>query len=108
MGIMAALTTSNSASTSRYNNTPFVSRKVNYLDYWKYTSIQLSANDSQYQLDGKYNLRPDLLSYDLYGTIDLWWVFMVANPDVIKDPIYDFVTGTIIYIPNSQTVGAYL
>jgi hypothetical protein len=39
-----------------------------------------------------------LLAYDLYGTPNLWWVFMQRNLDVIQDPILDFVPGTQIYL----------
>jgi hypothetical protein len=44
--------------------------------------------------------RPDLLANDLYQNSELWWVFAVRNPDVIKDPVYDFVPGQQIYIPQ--------
>jgi hypothetical protein len=44
--------------------------------------------------------RPDLLAYDIYGDSQLWWVFAVRNKDVLKDPIYDFVPGQTIYLPQ--------
>ena len=93
--------------TSRYKNTPFVSNQVNYLDFWVYKNISISANDSLVQLESKYNLKPHLFSYDLYGTPDLWWIFMVINPNVIKDPIYDFKTGIYLYVPSNQTLSTY-
>jgi hypothetical protein len=48
-------------------------------------------------LNARYNLRPDLLSFDLYGVVDYRWTFILLNPDLIVDPIYDFVTGIQIY-----------
>jgi hypothetical protein len=38
----------------------------------------------------------------------LWWVFAVRNPNVIKDPIFDFFPGQTIYIPNKNTLTTYL
>jgi hypothetical protein len=43
-----------------------------------------------------------LLAYDLYGSTKLWWVFAQRNMNVIKDPVYDMVTGTKIYLPQGS------
>jgi hypothetical protein len=42
--------------------------------------------------------RPDLVSYDVYGTSDAWWKIMEANG--MKD-IMEFKAGTTIVIPDS-------
>ena len=55
-------------------------------------------------LSKKYENRPDTLSYDLYGTPAYWWVFMVRNPNTIKDPIWDMVAGASIIVPSLQTL----
>jgi len=68
-----------------------------YLGVMKYRSIPRDNSDNFVVVQSKYNNRPDLLSYDLYGTPDYWWTFMILNPDVLKDPHYDFVTGITIY-----------
>jgi hypothetical protein len=41
--------------------------------------------------------RPDLLSYRLYGTVDYWWVLLVANN--IVDPFEQLVAGKQIRVP---------
>lgn len=41
--------------------------------------------------------RPDLVSYDIYGTPDLWWKILEANK--IKD-VYDFKAGKTIILPD--------
>jgi len=56
----------------------------------------------------QYTYRPDLLSYDLYGTSKLWWVFAVRNIDTIKDPVFDFVAGTTIRLPQKTTLDTVL
>ena len=52
--------------------------------------------------------RPDLLAYDLYGDVSLWWTFSVRNPNIIQDPVFDFVPGVEIFIPTKETVTAAL
>ena len=59
-------------------------------------------DDILYTIESQYEHRPDLLAYDLYGSPKLWWVFAQRNMDVLKDPVYDMVTGTKIYIPQGE------
>lgn len=81
---------------------------VPYLDFWNQVTITPNTADTLMILDSQYQYRADLLSYALYGTPQLWWVFMLRNPDVIKDPIWDFVTGITIYAPPKNTLSGYL
>ena len=55
-----------------------------------------------------YKNRPDLLAADLYGDAALWWVFAARNPNVLKDPLFDFRPGVTIYIPTKETLVADL
>jgi len=55
-----------------------------------------------YSITSAYTYRPDLLAHDLYDDRRLWWIFAQRNPDVIKDPVYDFVAGTEIYLPQGR------
>lgn len=93
---------------SPYYQTTQISQYVDYLDFWTPMPITPSSSDLMVQLEPKYAARPDLLSYDLYGTPALWWVFSARNPDVIKDPIYDLKVNAIIYAPSKDNLGAYL
>lgn len=95
-------------NSSPYATTPQVADVINYLGYWNGTFIAPKSTDILFTLDSKYNKRPDLLSYDYYKTSQLWWIFMLRNPDIIKDPIYDFLTGTTIYIPNQDSIKGFL
>lgn len=76
----------------------------NFLDVLEYRSIPSQASDTIYIVDKIYEYRPDMLANDLYNDPALWWVFTVRNPDVIADPIFDFVAGKAIYIPTQQTL----
>lgn len=75
-----------------------------FLDVTKFRDIPYDASDIVYEIDTVYHYRPDLLAYDLYGNTELWWVFAMRNPNTIKDPIFDFSIGTIIYVPKKGTV----
>lgn len=88
---------------ARYNNTsPWANTPLNenYLGIFSIRPVSAEPDDALYTLSTVYTHRPDLLSYDLYDTPKLWWVFSQRNMDVIKDPIFDFVAGTQIYLPQ--------
>jgi hypothetical protein len=86
-------------ATSVYANTPQVSQYLNYLDFWQGPSYVPSSGDTPFLVTSTYQNRPDLLSYDLYGTTGYWWIFALRNPDIIKDPIFDLKSGITIYLP---------
>jgi len=75
-----------------------------FLDTWVGKTIPSDVTDARYQIDSAYNFRPDLLAFDLYQDSNLWWVFAVRNPDILIDPLLNFRTGTIIYVPTKNTV----
>jgi hypothetical protein len=73
-----------------------------YMSTLNYRSVERDSTDKLKILEAKYENRPDLLSYDLYGSPNYWWVFMVMNPDQIKDPIYDMKPGLVIYVATAN------
>ena len=89
------LATSPYASTSTTNGR---------LDLLTPRTFSFEKDDLVYEIDPVYNNRPDLLAYDLYGKAGLWWVFSVRNPDLLVDPIFDFITGLQIYLPQQNTL----
>ena len=48
--------------------------------------------------------RPDLMSYEKYGTAKYWWIFAHRNADIIIDPINDFTAGKVIRIPRRSNI----
>lgn len=93
------------SSTSPYYDTETYS---NYLDVMTHREIERHADDKVYEIQEVYNLRPDLLAHDLYDDANLWWVFIVRNPNAMEDPIYDFTTGVRIFLPKQTTISAML
>lgn len=76
---------------------------------WYLGPIQLRAipsdtSDIYALVDSMYQYRPDLLSNDMYGTPAYWWVFMIRNMDLIRDPIWDLTSGMAIYIPTLDRI----
>lgn len=85
---------------------PYVSTSLygSYLDVATLPKIPAELDDVVVTLNKNYEFRPDLLAFDLYGDVNLWWVFAVRNPNTIKDPVFDMRPGTVIYIPKQTTI----
>lgn len=75
-----------------------------FLDVMVNRPITKVASDQLFTITQVYHLRPNLLAYDLYKNAELWWVFSDRNPNVLKDPLFDFVAGTTIYLPTLTTL----
>ena len=76
----------------------------NFLDIMINRPISKLEDDVLYAIDKVYEYRPDMLAFDLYGDSTLWWVFAQRNPNVLKDPLFDFRAGVLIYIPKKATL----
>lgn len=87
--------------TSPWKDTPI---NEGYLDYFRIRPVPAEPDDFLYVIEPQFNRRPDLLSWVLYNTPKLWWVFMQRNLDVIQDPIFDFIPGTRIYVPKGNSL----
>jgi hypothetical protein len=85
-------------ATSPYHNTNI--ENASFLDVMVNIPIPMEPSDIYWQITPVYQYRPDLLAYDLYNDSRLWWVFAQRNPNQLKDPYWDFVTGISIYIPK--------
>ena len=86
------------ASTSAYFETPVLQQQ--YLGVMVNRPIPKLIDDLTLIINETYNLRPDLLAYDLYGNAKLWWVFPLFNQDMLVDPIMDFKSGIKIIVPT--------
>lgn len=85
-------------ATSPYYFTDITNGK--FLDVMINRPIPLNPSDILFTIPRVYEYRPDMLAYDLYNNSKLWWVFAARNPNRLKDPLFDFTTGTNIYIPK--------
>lgn len=94
------------SGTSPYYKTPMFDKK--FLDILNYKTFPSLEDDIFKPIGHTYQYRPDLMSYDLYGTVEWWWIFMARNRDSIVDPIWDFTADRSIYIPKLTTMISYL
>ena len=79
-------------STSPYYLTPLFRNQ--FLEIMTNRSVPIDPLDQYWQITPTYNLRPDLLAYDLYEDSRLWWVFAQRNPNALTDPLFDFALCT--------------
>jgi len=91
--------------TSPYANTV---QNNFYLELLTIRPVPAEADDFRYMIENQYKYRPDLLAFDLYGNAKLWWVFAQRNMEIIRDPIYDFEPGTVIYCPKKSNVEKFI
>ena len=85
-------------ASSPYFNTGVVNNQ--FLDVMINRQVPMQPSDIYWEITQVYEYRPDLLAYDLYSNSRLWWVFASRNPNRLKDPYFDFVTGVGIYLPK--------
>lgn len=79
-----------------------------FLELLTIRPVPAESDDFKYVIENQYKHRPDLLANDLYGSSKLWWVFVQRNMSVLKDPIYDFMPGTTIFLPKKSNLEKYL
>lgn len=87
-------------SSSPYYTTEIVNSQ--FLDVMNNRELISDPSDIYWTISSTYNLRPDLLAYDLYGDGKLWWVFAQRNPNTLQDPLFDFVEGVSIFLPQQS------
>ena len=75
-----------------------------YLDHYEPKPIRQADDDKYITLTAKYNEDPAKLAYEEYGNERLWYVFSLANMDILIDPIYDFTTGTTVRVPSKARI----
>lgn len=74
-----------------------------FLTYYVHRSIPVHPNDRTTTLNNeRYVNRPDLLSLDLYGSSEIWWVIPVRNG--LQDPVFDLQMGVELFIPDANYV----
>lgn len=84
-------------------NSPYYATDIvnnQYLDIMINRPVPVDPTDVYFIITAAYNLRPDMLAYDLYNDPKLWWVFAQRNPNRLVDPFFDFKAGVGIYVPQ--------
>lgn len=90
------------------NRTIFYNKVTNdsiqELDFLHNTLSEFETNypTKKYRVSGTDLLRPDLISYKAYGTVQFWWVIMTVNG--ITNPFTDLEVGDILEIPSKLDI----
>ena len=79
-----------------------------FLGYYEPIDIPYDTSDYYVEIPTKYDLKPGLMAYDLYGDPQLLWVFSIMNRETINDPLFDFRAGKIIRIPTKTRLNNLL
>jgi hypothetical protein len=96
---------------ARYGATsPWGKTKIsrNTLDTLDIRPVPKMDDDVLYEVQPQFTHRPDLLSFSVYGTSKLWWVFAQRNMDVLKDPVFDLEAGVKIFLPREDRLKKFL
>lgn len=87
--------------TSHLSQTPIVN---GYTSSYEPPITPDFTKTTEFTITQRFNKRPDLLAYELYGDADYWWIFTIYNRNQILDPINDFTTGIKILIPTRNFI----
>ena len=60
---------------------------------------------SYYRVSGADLMKPDIISYKLYGTVRFWWILMLVNK--IDNPLTDIEAGQVLKIPSKLDIYAF-
>ena len=88
------------------NSSPYykTAQSSGYLEVAEFRNLNFESDDILFTVTKNYEYRPDLLAYDLYQDVNLWWVFAVRNKSILKDPVYDLEAGIKIYLPKLSSI----
>lgn len=56
----------------------------------------------RYRVNGTDLMRPHLISYRHYGTVNFWWIVMLVNG--VSNPLVDLYAGMLLTIPSKLDI----
>ena len=80
---------------------------ISELDFlWNSLSnFEMNYAPTYYRVSGPDLMRPDIISYKNYGTVNFWWIIMTVND--IDNPLTDLEEGMILTIPSKLDIFAF-
>jgi hypothetical protein len=75
---------------------------VNFIVLRTALNLQPADDDIFITVPGQLANRPDLISFNVYSTVDLWWVIYEFNG--IQDPLFGVPPNTVLRIPSLDRV----
>lgn len=62
------------------------------------TLFKTQYQPAYYRVSSTDLMRPEMISFKMYGTVSLWWLIMLVNG--VFDPLRDLVVGQLLMVPN--------
>ena len=87
---------------SRYTNGGTTEVDGKFLEWWDRNVFPSDPTDVTYQLERKYEGRPDKLASVFYGDSSLWWIILQDNN--ILDINDEFVSGKVLIMPSNDRI----
>ena len=84
--------------TSRYTQGGLTDVFTNRVGFWDRFDMPRASDDLAFVIDARTNIRPDLVSYDIYEKANLQWFVLQYNN--IVDINEEFITGRRIVLPT--------
>lgn len=84
---------------TKFFNTEIIDEKAE-LDFLNtyISKFQMTYQPIYYRVSEDDLMRPDMISYKVYGTVKYWWLIMAVND--IFNPLLDLYVGQRLIIPN--------
>lgn len=78
--------------------------KVEELDFlWHSLSkFSMTYDPTYYRVIAADLIRPDMISYKCYGTVNFWWVILLVNG--IENPFIDLQEGDLLKVPSKLDI----
>jgi len=93
---------SDTASTGRYIQGGSAESLPKRIGWWERKDLPRSNTDVPFIITTKFNKRPDLLAYEIYGTSRLMWLVLQYNS--IVDINEEFIEGKQLILPLKSRV----
>ena len=88
---------------SRYVNTPvYQLGGTIFFGLVKFPTLDLDVSDRYYQVDQSQQGRLDVISYNLYGTAELYW--FIANYNNITNVMFRPLAGEVLRAPTLDRI----
>ena len=66
------------------------------------SGFEMKYQPTYYRVDASDHMRPDMISYKVYGVVDFWWVVCLVNG--ISNPFTELTNGLVLTIPNKLDI----
>lgn len=66
------------------------------------SAFKMTHTTSYYRVDEHDIVRPDLISFENYGTVRYWWIICLVNN--IENPFTDIAIGDVLVIPHLSDI----